>query len=795
MFKTIKNAINNTIDATIINAFTLLSRYFIPLDPVLNSYYKLAEPKTFSGDFEIEVEISTSNTTSNLVIASGGSGTYVQLISTGGIALRFGGTYIQFNNLDAHKDGKLHKIKGTSAGNITHLYIDGIKQGSGIANGGATDIFQYIGSLNGGSQEFDGIIANVKFTDKSGASDVVTTFKLDNSPAAANYMYSTELLDNNTFTNGIADWYSPRSLSSLSIINNKLVSIADSTGVFGAGQQIDNLIVGNAYRFVGTATCSNSSATVRFRFGTEITLATSIFEILDTGTVAVDTIFTAIATTMYFGTIVTGHVANDTVTIDAGITVKEITNYTEANAASEIEYSQENVFGSEKVVNGDFSGGTTGWTENGASLDTTSGEAVVLVTGSNGYVSTSFATVIGKTYTFSGEILIAGASFTGIRKSDNTTASLNNVDIALNAAQVATSTFTATATTTYAVLQVNGTGNTATFDNISVKEITNAVEYKNIPQTARELYSLEDDTWVGSNELVVNGDFATDSDWTKGTGILISGGSAVFDSVPSAQLLRQSIVFKIGVKYIVTFTISGYVEGGIYVRQPTNDYLNIFTSNGTHTTTITATNASVFDLRAAGVTTLLIDNVSIVEVIEVAEQAAFSPVTAPMTLTEAWTTRGAGYLGLQNTTSASVRVDTTISNTDSGILMESGATGIGIVLYVYSGVLYFQCGRGNAYGTASYRAEVSYTLPVGESDYIIEWSADTSNAVLYVNGVAVGSQTFSESLIAGSDAGTLGEVESVVSVNRGGWTTDGNGSYTNTITKCDIFKNQITSDV
>ena len=159
MFKTIKNAINNTIDATIINAFTIISRYFVTLDPVLQSHYKMAAPITFAGDFEVEVEFSTSNTTSNLVIASGNNGTYIQLRGAGDIALKFGGTYISFNNLDAHKDGKLHKIKGISAGNITHLYIDGIKQGSGIANGGATDSFQYIGSLDGGQQEFDGIIA------------------------------------------------------------------------------------------------------------------------------------------------------------------------------------------------------------------------------------------------------------------------------------------------------------------------------------------------------------------------------------------------------------------------------------------------------------------------------------------------------------------------------------------------------------------------------------------------------------------------------------------------------------
>ena len=64
----------------------------------------------------------------------------------------------------------------------------------------------------------------------------------------------------------VADWYSPRSNSSLSIINNKLVGIADSTAVFGAAQQVDNLIVGKAYRFVGKATCSNSSAQVYIGF-------------------------------------------------------------------------------------------------------------------------------------------------------------------------------------------------------------------------------------------------------------------------------------------------------------------------------------------------------------------------------------------------------------------------------------------------------------------------------------------------------------------------------------------------
>ena len=172
-----------------------------------------------------------------------------------------------------------------------------------------------------------------------------------------------------------------------------------------------------------------------------------------------------------------------------------------------------------------------------------------------------------------------------------------------------------------------------------------------------------------------------------------------------------------------------------------------------------------------------------------------TPVTQGMTLTAAWVTRGTAYTTLDSVTNASARVEATIANTDSGILMESGATGSGLILYVYAGVLYFQCGDGGAVGTAVDRAETSYTLPVGTADYIVEWSANTSNAVLYVNGVIVDTQTFSEPTICGTNDGTVGRVADSAAANRGGWVNDGNGDYTNTITKCDIFNNQVTADV
>ena len=122
----------------------------------------------------------------------------------------------------------------------------------------------------------------------------------------------------------IADWYSPKSASSLSIINNKLVSIADSTAAFGVAQQIDNLVVGNVYSFIATATCNNNSATVSLVVSASADVSSPIFNKQATGSVTADDTFTATATTHYVGAVVTGHAANDTVTIDAGISVKAI---------------------------------------------------------------------------------------------------------------------------------------------------------------------------------------------------------------------------------------------------------------------------------------------------------------------------------------------------------------------------------------------------------------------------------------------------------------------------------------
>ena len=182
---------------TVINPFDgLISRYFVTLDPVLNSYYEMAQPITFAGDFEIEVEFSTTSTQTQIILGDT-TNDFIALVSNSTkVSFKINGVQSDTTILNL-SDGKLHVIKVVRVGSSITTFVDGIQNVTLTSAG--TPIFKYIGVWDSLSFYFDGIIANAKFTDKSGASDVVTTFKLDNSPAVENYTYSTELLDNNTF--------------------------------------------------------------------------------------------------------------------------------------------------------------------------------------------------------------------------------------------------------------------------------------------------------------------------------------------------------------------------------------------------------------------------------------------------------------------------------------------------------------------------------------------------------------------------------------------------------------------
>jgi len=165
--------------------------------------------------------------------------------------------------------------------------------------------------------------------------------------------------------------------------------------------------------------------------------------------------------------------------------------------------------------------------------------------------------------------------------------------------------------------------------------------------------------------------------------------------------------------------------------------------------------------------------------------------TAGMTLDVTWSTIGTNYSALDNATSASAKVYCNFDKDDTGIIMEAGGSTYGLILYIHNETLYFQCGESGTAGGDSNTGEVSYTVTnTTAQDFIIEWSADTSGCALYVDKTLIGTDVFSNSVISGTDDGTIGQGYSGIPVNRGS-----SGSFTGTVTKAEIFVGEVTSDV
>ena len=183
MVRSMVKTLIDPIDGSGLLSRGLLSRYFVKLDPVLNSYYEVGSPITFAGDFEIEAEFSTTGSYWSKVLLGDihSSSMYFNMVGSTFNVYISGNSRSFTSGGQTPLDGKLHKIKYKLIGTSLEVFLNNISLGS-------QTVTPYTGANN------------FKLTDQSGASDVVTTFKLDNSPAANNYTYSTEILDNNTFT-------------------------------------------------------------------------------------------------------------------------------------------------------------------------------------------------------------------------------------------------------------------------------------------------------------------------------------------------------------------------------------------------------------------------------------------------------------------------------------------------------------------------------------------------------------------------------------------------------------------
>ena len=94
------------------------------------------------------------------------------------------------------------------------------------------------------------------------------------------------------------------------------------------------------------------------------------------------------------------------------------------------------------------------------------------------------------------------------------------------------------------------------------------------------------DTFVNAEvEKVVNGDFATDSDWSisGGTDVTISDGKANFVNAAKGQRLQQNFAFEANKTYKVVFTVSNYSSGTLGFYMGGGYAANNIRANGTYT--------------------------------------------------------------------------------------------------------------------------------------------------------------------------------------------------------------------
>ena len=129
---------------------------------------------------------------------------------------------------------------------------------------------------------------------------------------------------------------------------------------------------------------------------------------------------------------------------------------------------------------------------------------------------------------------------------------------------------------------------------------------------------------VNGTELVTNGDFAADSDWTKETGWSIASGKASYDASSATNALYQSIGLTTGSVYRLSFTVVNYTSGSFKGHLSNGNVTaatDAISANGDYSFNITATGALVL-FRNVTSFNGSIDNVSVIEV--TAEDASYA---------------------------------------------------------------------------------------------------------------------------------------------------------------------------
>jgi hypothetical protein len=132
-----------------------------------------------------------------------------------------------------------------------------------------------------------------------------------------------------------------------------------------------------------------------------------------------------------------------------------------------------------------------------------------------------------------------------------------------------------------------------------------------LPFNTDSVSVLVADETIGA-ELITNGDFATNTDWTLTANVAISGGKLNFtNATTNTHYANQVISAPVGSVYKITLEVSNLGSGeSIKIRFPFQD--TSINANGTYTIVGEGTTANAFRITPASATaTFSIDNVSV----------------------------------------------------------------------------------------------------------------------------------------------------------------------------------------
>jgi hypothetical protein len=387
--KIVRSPVRSVVSNAVRSVVSTIRRYFLDFNGT-SSDAELETAFEPAGDFEVEIDFSTTLTSGNprlLSTANSGvngidlyltasTGTLQAQIKISGVDTYLGTAETGLNA------GKLHKAKLRRANNDFYLSVDDGAEVTTNRAVTATD-FKYIGSSNGGNY-FGGVIANVKLTDLDTPANSLN-FRLDrptgNYELPVNNVTGSELLTNPDFSDGTTGY----SVTGGTISASSGELTVNATGTAFAYQSFPT-IVGKLYKAHGTIVSNTGGGFRGIRKSDNATNSSNLVDIVN-NTIATKTVFfTATSTTTYI--VVQQNNSGDTVTV-SNLGVKQVTNALVYNNIAEADQFQAQLTGldwvatDEQFENGDFAS-SSGWTlDSGGTI--TNGQLVLVSSQGNNY--------------------------------------------------------------------------------------------------------------------------------------------------------------------------------------------------------------------------------------------------------------------------------------------------------------------------------------------------------------------------------------------------------------------------